>query len=66
MRDVEADTVVPSTLPEKPPSMSSVDPAPSPVFHVADMRALLGRGPRLTVIEYSKDSSNNSDLIVVL
>ena len=51
---------------EKSPPMSSVDPAPSPVFHVADMRALLDRGPYLTVTKYSKDSSNNSDLIVVL
>ena len=29
MRDVEADTVVPSMSSEKPPSVSSIDPVPS-------------------------------------
>ena len=43
-----------------------VEQAVSPVFHVADMRAQLTSGPRLTVTEYSKDSSINSDLIAVL
>ena len=43
-----------------------VEQAVSPVFCVANVRALLTSGPRLTVTEYSKDSSNNSDLVVVL
>ena len=43
-----------------------VEQAVSPVFHVADARAQLTSGPRLTVTEYSKDSSNTSDLIAIL